>query len=120
MKKENKVKNWVKEHKWELIGAAALVAGAFGVGYFLRRDTTAKVDVIDILESMPKSEHLKVADWAVGKLDDVMKYDNGAYELWMNEVPIDAMGELGKELLNNCNVPEDWTAWVLMEVHPNK
>lgn len=117
--KENKVKNWVKDHKWEIIGAAALVAGAFGVGYVLQRNASAKTVTIDIPANPLKPEHLKVTDWAVGKLDDIMKYDNGAYELWMDEVPIEDMGKLGEEILNNCTT-QGRTAWILLEVHPDR
>lgn len=62
-------------------------------------------------------EHIKIQDFEVGGLDDVVKYGNGSTELWLDRVGIGDIGKLGEEIESKIpDIPENAHIWMLMNI----
>lgn len=121
--KLNKVKAWIKENKTKiLIGTGAAVLG--GIAVYAIGKSVPKLDLksttlaSESLDGVTK--HFK-PDITIGALDDALQYKDGSIELWMDNIKINELGQLGEEFLGKLpNVNEDSNVWALMCIkNPN-
>lgn len=115
--KLKKAKGYVKEHKKEiLIGTGVAILGCIGLSKVVK--TVKPKREIHISTFMtPKSIN---ATGVIGNVNKAYKYDNGAHELWIDELSLDKLGELGESIKNSIpGIPEDDKVWLLMGVYSN-
>jgi hypothetical protein len=117
--KFKKAWNYVKEHGdvFIIAGGVIISCGIWG-GTLLALPKPTKVLVDNPLFTGNKSKPIKVlprlGDW---KVDDVLKYENGTYELWLDDLRLDDIGKLGEEIRNNVpGIPANSKVWALMSI----
>jgi hypothetical protein len=119
---ENKFKkawNFVKEHSGEiLIASGVIVLGGVAAATLLNTSKPTKVLIDDSLLTSNENKPIKVlpklGDWNV---DDVLKYNDGTYELWLDNLRLEDIGKLGEEIRNNVpGVPANAKVWTLMSI----
>lgn len=117
-KKPNKVKAWVKEHDVE-IGVATCIGVSFvagiAYGYFFGRMPKVKPIAVDE-NTVNKVKHI-LPVFNVGKLEDALRYDTGTIELWVKEIPLEDLGNLGAEITEQImDLPDNAKVWTLMSI----
>lgn len=121
MEKMKKAWTYVKEHKKEiLIGVGVTVSG---VVLYKVCKTEPRITDIDIDKTISgvmggvDMKHLEIQDFGVGCLTDVMRYESGSTELWLTNVEIGKIGELGEEIASKIpDIPENAHIWMLMNI----
>lgn len=108
-----KVFEWIKEHKTEiLIATGTIVLGGLCVYGVSKK--TPKVDSTST-KIFAGPEHLKLTGFDVGVCDDVLKYNDGSVELWLDNVKLEQIGELGGEITKRIpELPENSNVWALL------
>lgn len=116
MTKKEKVLEYVKNHKKEILISACVVIGG-AVLYKVCK--TNPIAVTNAVEFEPVKcrwpEHFEVPGFSVGKLDDALRYQDGMVELWADGIDLDNMGKLGEEIHDLISdLPEHPDVWALM------
>lgn len=126
-KKIEKAWEWIKEHKKEIgIGALGVAATIAGVIVFKKQiDPETVMNRIKYANTPKKvsiwPKKLDIIDLGVGALDDAMVYEDGIVELWMDQIPLSDMGDLGEAILGNIpDLDPNASVWALMSINPNK
>jgi hypothetical protein len=115
-KKQNKVVEFVKEHKKEVaIGVTGAAAIVCGIVYFaVNKKTYVPVKFSGVLETLA-SRDIPIDDWSVGTLTDCWR-ESG----WINAIAKDFTvadaGKLGDELLKIDGVTMDTAMQVVLSV----
>lgn len=127
---KKKIKNaweWTKEHKKEIgLGALAVITTVGGVVLFKKFNNPANGCIVEhkiAKVSDVWSKQLYINDIGVGALDDAKLYEQGCIELWMDDIPLTAMGELGEtiwEHFENEGITKDSEVWALLDVSPKR
>lgn len=115
---------WIKEHKKDiLVTGITAVVGGLGLYYISKKMPKCK-NIGSATESLTdtfKSEILNVIDIGVGALDDAVKYNNGTVELWLDNLRIDELGDLGEAITNNVpDLPENANVWALLCIREDR
>lgn len=120
--KMNKVWNWAKEHKDEIIMASGTVV-LTGIGIYCclkmpgQNAKSAFEDIADQLECEVSKPEKIAPMLGVGKLEEALRYDDGVIELWMDKLKMEDIGKLGEGIVDNIpNVPENAEVWILMNI----
>lgn len=125
----NKTKNawsWVKEHKVEIgIGALCVATTVAGVAVFKKQIDPEVIMKRIKNTSKPKKTSiwpkvLDARDLGVGECNDVLAYENGSVELWMDNVSLSDMGKLGEVIRDHFPDLGDGNVWALMNIRPNE
>lgn len=127
----NKIKNvkvWIEEHKKEIgIGALAVITTVGGVVLFKKFGIPAnamgdaKSTCTNKTNVWPKQ--LYISDIGVGFVDDAQFYQPGHIELWMDDIPLTEMGELGESIIDhfyNEGITKESEVWALLSVRPKR
>lgn len=116
-----KVIEWIKEHKTEiLIVTGTAVLGGLCV-YGVTKKKTPKVDTSALTNAFVKPEHLKLEGFDVGVCDDVLKYNDGGVELWLDNIKLEQMGDLGGEIMKRVtDLPENPNVWALLCIREDR
>lgn len=114
-------RKWIKEHKKEItITLCVGVTTICGVILFKNSKKPAVMDVKKTFEDELWPEKLNIPDLGIGKLDDIMKYPNGTVELWLDNIPLADLGNLGDAIADQIpDIPGDNNVWALLSVKPN-
>lgn len=115
-----KVIEWIKEHKTEiLIATGTVVLGGLCIYGVTKK--TPKVDTSALATTFVKPEHLKLEGFDVGVCDDVLKYNDGGVELWLDNVKLEQMGQLGEEIVKRVtDLPENPNVWALLCIREDR
>lgn len=117
--------NWVKDHKVEIgIGTLCLATAVTGVVVFKKQ-----IDPDVVMKRIKNTnEPKKVSFWpkmlgacdlGVGECTDALAYENGSVELWLDDVSLNDMGELGEAIRDHFPDLGDGNVWALLNVRPN-
>ena len=114
-----KVFEWIKEHKTAIL----VTAGTVALGGLCLYGVSKKTPKLDTASKstfvMPK--RLPLTGFDVGVCDDVIKYDNGTVELWLDNVNLEQMGDLGDEIMNRIpELPENPNVWALLSIREDR
>jgi hypothetical protein len=116
--KLQKAKDYVKEHKKEIliVSGLAIIGVVAGVG-LNKVSKNGSHDLTDVLNTISGQEHTK-PDLGVGITEDVVRYeDNGLIELWLDNLKLSDIGKLGEGITENISdVPENAKIWALMSI----
>ena len=109
---------WIKEHKTEiLIASATVVLGGLCIYGVSKKTPKLEREVANTF--VPK--HLKLEDFNVGACDDALKYKDGTVELWLDNVKIDRIGQLGEEITKHIpDLPENPNVWALLCIREDR
>lgn len=126
--KINRVQEWIKEHKKEIgIGALAVITTVGGVVLFKKfgvsANTMSDVKNVDSSKANVWPKQLYISDIGVGFIDDAQFYQPGHIELWMDDIPLTEMGELGESIIDhfvNEGITKDSEVWALLSVRPKR
>lgn len=100
-----KIMEWIKEHKAEiLIVTGTAVLG--GLCIYGVSKKTPKSDIKELFDSIDKikPENIELDGFDVGMCDRAVKYPGGVIDLWVENVKLEQMGDLGEEIIKR--VPE--------------
>lgn len=116
--KFKKAWEYMKEHRTEilLVGGAIVATSALGAAWFKGRTVKVLVDDPTVLDKASKPVKVlpKLGNW---KVDDVLQYNDGTIELWLDNLSLDDIGELGEEIVSKIpNVPTNSKVWALMSI----
>ena len=115
-----KVIEWIKEHKVEILAATG-VAVLGGLCVYGVSKKKPKIDMSALNNICIGPEHLKLDGFDVGVCDDVLKYDDGCVELWLDNVKLEQMGDLGGEIVKRVtDLPENPNVWALLCVRKDR
>lgn len=109
--------NFIKERKEEIAVTAitAVVMTVSGVILF-KSASTKSGDYIPHF-TLPKPEKI-LPDLGVGEVSDVIRYDDGMVELWMDHIPLSYMGKLGEVIRAEFpDIPDNFETWALLNIH---
>ena len=119
--------NWVKEHKVE-IGLAALCVATAAAGVVVFKQTTDPEFSMKCIKDTNSAKEKKtdwpkmlpIPDLGVGMCTDAVGYENGSVELWLDNVKLSSMGDLGEDIL--CQYPDlaNGEVWALMNIRPGE
>ena len=115
--KMKKVVNYIKEHKTEIIvGSGVTILGGICAHKIYKADKGTKcIKTNNIL----KVEHITDVDLGVGKVEDIIRFPEGAIEFWVDNVDIKDVGKLGESMMTNVpDVTADSELWMLTVVKP--
>jgi hypothetical protein len=115
---------WIKEHKWKiLIAGSSIVLGGLGL-YAISKKAGYKISVeqsLDTKTNIFKAERLNVIDLGVGALDDAIRYNDGTVELWLDNIRLDELGQLGEGINDNIpGLPENANVWALLCIREDR
>ena len=111
---------WVKDHKVEIACSVAMVAG----GIVLFKASKYSRNVMKALEQtkpMPNPEKF-IPDIGIGTVSDYAKYHEGTVtELWMDNIPLEKLGDLGAEFRAKIpDLPDNAVVWALLNIRPDE
>ena len=122
---KEKIKNaweWTKDHKKQI--GLAVATTVCGVGLWKNRNHLTFMNAVQNIDK-PKEidiwpKKLDLIDLGIGALDDAMRYKDGSVVLWMDQIPLSDMGNLGEAICDNIpDLPGNSSVCALMCVKPN-
>ena len=111
---------WVKDHKMKIIcGVVAIVGGV--ILYKVGQNSHPLVKALNELEPVKNRVKLN-PDISIGNVVDCVTYtDRNCTELLIDNVPLDAMGDLIEEIKTNIpNLPENAVMYTLLSIYPSE
>ena len=126
--KTKNIKAWLNEHKKEIgIGALAVITTVGSVILFKKFGVSANnmssAKSISTGKTNVWPKQLYITDIGVGIIDDAQLYQPGHIELWMDDIPLTEMGELGESIIDHfeCEgITKDSEVWALLSVRPKR
>lgn len=120
--KIKKVWEWTKDHQREIVIAACTGVVAIGgtILFKNRKEAAIIQKALSTVKDCDRPETVNIIDLGVGKLDDALRYSNGAVELWLDDIPLADLGTLGDAITTQIDgIPGDNKVWALLSVKPN-
>ena len=115
-----KVFEWIKEHKMELLIAAGTVALG-GICLYKCSNTKSKIELGTSSKPSIGPKKIPLTCFGVGACDDALKYNDGTVELWLDNINLDQMGDLGDEIANCIpELPENPNVWALLCIREDR
>lgn len=121
--KTNKIENvctWIKDHKIEIVCGVVTVIG----GVVLYKVGQHKNSIVIALnEAEPIDARVKYKpDISIGTVIECVRYpDFDCTELLIDDVPLDAMGDLVEEIKDKIpNIPENAIINTVLSIYPSK
>ena len=103
---------WIKDHKKEIAITAATVVG--GVVLY-KTGVKFKQAMKDTLP-LPNPDKF-IPEFSEGECTDFARYNDGAVELWLDNMPLSMFGELGEEIYDQIpDMPENPVVWALINI----
>lgn len=115
--KMNKTWNWIKEHKMQIGIAAATMVGSVVI-YKTTKALPKAIEAVKKTVPDVKPEYI-LPDIGIGTVAEYATYADGSVlELWMDNIPLDAMGELGEKIRANAPdpIPENALVWTILNI----
>ena len=113
--KQNKIVEFVKDHKKDiLVGAITTVTAVCGIALFVmgKKKSLIPVEFTGVIQT-PNAKDIHVADWNVGTLTDCWR-EGGWINLIAKDFTVADAGKLGEELLKIDGVTADTVLQTVM------
>lgn len=118
-----KIKNkfeWVKNHKKGVIIAGLATVGTVVGGIFLYKNNYY-VNVGKFIDNWGSARKVadKVTVSALGtcKVNDIIRYETGTIEMFLDNIPLAEMGKLGEDIIEKIpNLPDNANVWALLSI----